>query len=54
MKVFSDNVVSKSDIDAAVTAVDAKQTLQIKQLRNIIALTFVLNLIITLTFKYLV
>jgi hypothetical protein len=65
MKVFSDAAVSKDYVDAAATAavatsstvidaVDAKQTLQIKQLRNIVALSFVLNLVITLTLKFLV
>lgn len=65
MKVFSDAAVSKDYVDAAASAavasasaavdsVDAKQTLQIKQLRNIVAVSFVLNLVITLTLKFLV
>ena len=40
MKILSDNAVTKADL----TAVDVKQDRQIKQLRIVIAVSFVLNL----------
>ena len=48
MKILSDNAVTKADL----TAIDAKQDRQIKQLRIALAVSFVLNIVFTVGMKF--
>ncbi len=49
MKILSDNAITKSDLDA----VDAKQDRNIKQLRIALAVSFVVNVMLTVGLKFL-
>lgn len=48
MKIFSDNAVTKSDIDS----INEKQDRQIKQLRIAIAVATVFNVLFTVGLKF--
>jgi len=48
MKILSDNAVTKADL----TAVDAKQDRQIKQLRMALIISFALNVLFTVGMKF--
>jgi hypothetical protein len=49
MKILSDAVVSKEE----VTALDEKQSRQIRQLKVMLGVSFVLNIALTLGLKFL-
>ncbi len=53
MRVLSDNAITKSDVDAAVGAIDAKQTRQIIQLRIALAIVCISNVALTMALKFL-
>jgi len=49
MKILNDNVITKADL----TAVDEKQTRQIKQLRLALIVSFFANAALTIALKFL-
>lgn len=55
MRIFSDNAVTKNDlveVDEKLNAVDLLQDKQIKELRILLAVAFIVNIALALALKY--